>query len=216
MIAANVYPLSLFRNPPMRFMFTLMLTCLILGCAPATGTETESGSNHAAELDEQRLMLNEGYSLLYIDAGYLDLAELILYMKVESDEFEELITAVAEFGGKLQVELERIAKDYPDVHIDLDPLPEMEKRKRRAVGKYHARYFAPGIGHSGREYEHTVLIGIANKINHERHLCQVMAEEEPDAGLRKFLLDTSHHYDDLYNRTAVLLDKEYNDSNDKT
>jgi hypothetical protein len=198
----------------MRFMFTLMLTYLILGCAPATGAEPDS--KQAAELDEQRLMLNEGYSLLYLNAGYLDLAGFILYMKVESDEFEGLITAVAEFGGKLEAELERIAKNYPDVHIDLDPLPEMEKRKRRAVGKYYARYFAPGIGHSGHEYEHTVLIGIANKINHERHLCQVMAEEEPDAGLRKFLIDTSHHYDDLYNLVTILLDKEYSHSNNRT
>ena len=85
----------------------------------------------------------------------------------------------------------------------------MERRKRWAIGEERALYFAPGIGRSGREYERTMLIGFANGINHERHMCQVMAEEEPDAGLKRFLLATEKRYDALYNRTTALLDKEY-------
>jgi hypothetical protein len=54
-----------------------------------------------------------------------------------------------------------------------------------------------------------VLIGYANGINHERHLCQVMAEAEPDAGLKKFLLDAEKRYDAVYDRVMTLLDKEY-------
>ena len=109
------------------------------------------------------------------------------------------------------------AKDYPGVRIDLDPLPEMEKRKRAAISKDRARYFAPVIGHGGREYERTVLIGYANGLNHERHLCQVMAEAEPDANLKKFLLDAQMRYDDLYDRVTALLDKDYfKDPNGKT
>ena len=65
------------------------------------------------------------------------------------------------------------------------------------------------IGHGGREYERTVLLGYVNGLNHERHLCQVMAEAEPDAGLKKFLLDTEKGYDGLYDRVTALLDKEY-------
>ncbi len=154
-------------------------------------------------------MLSEGYSLLYRDASNLDRSELILYAKVESAKIDEIVTAVAAFGGELEAELERIARDYPGVRIDLDPLPEMEKRKRRAIGEDRARYFAPAIGHGGREYERTVLIGLINGINHERHMCQVMAEVEPDAGLNKFLLDTGKRYDVLHDRIAALLEAEY-------
>ena len=90
-------------------------------------------------------------------------------------------------------------------------------RKRAALAKDRARYFAPVIGHGGREYERTVLIGYANGINHERHLCQVMAEAEPDAGLKKFLLDAEKRYDGVYDRVMTLLDKEYfKDPNGKT
>jgi hypothetical protein len=163
------------------------------------------------------LALSEGYSMLYKDASSLDLTELILYVKVESDAMDKLVTAVAEVGGQMKKDLERITKDHPGVRINLDPLPEMEKRKRAAIAKDRARYFAPIVGHGGREYERTVLIGYANGMNHERHLCQVMAEAEPDASLKKFLLDAEKRYDGLYDRVIALLDKDYfKDPNGKT
>jgi len=130
-------------------------------------------------------------------------------VKVESEAVGKIVSAVAEVGGQLKKDLERIARDYPGVRIDLDPLPEMEKRKRAAITKDRARYFAPIIGHGGREYERTVLIGYANGINHERHLCQVLAEAEPDAGLKKFLLDAQKRYDGLYDRVTALLEEDY-------
>lgn len=202
----------------------VMLTHLVAGCSdpglvsahlPLTGTE--SGHEQASGPDTQRLMLNEGYSLLYADAGLLDRAELLLYAKAESKEVNEVISTVAAFGDELQQDLERIAQDYPGVRIDLDPLPEMEKRKRRALTMNRVRYFAPIVGHGGREYERTILTSIANGINHERYMCLVMAEEEPDAGLKKFLTDTAQRYGDLYNHTVALLNREYfDDPNGKT
>ncbi len=203
------------RNSLRRTVFTCLLAGLAAGCAnlekepkqPGAKTETEHAK--APDLSKQRLMLSEGYSMLYKDANNLDLTELILYVKVESEAVDKVVSAVAEVGGQVKKDLERIARDYPGVRIDLDPLPEMEKRKRAAISKDRARYFAPVIGHGGREYERTVLIGFANGINHERHLCQVMAEAEPDAGLKKFLLDAEKRYDGLYDRVTALLDKEY-------
>ena len=206
-----------------RKAFTLLLASLAVGCANLEketrqpGVKAEAGRSKAHDLSKQRLVLSEGYSMLYQDAGNLDIAELILYVKVESEAMNKVVTAVAEFGGQLKKDLERISKDYPGVRIDLDPLPEMEKRKRAAIAKDRAKYFAPVIGHGGREYERTVLIAYANGINHERHLCQVMAEAEPDASLKKFLLDAEKGYDGLYDRVMTLLDKDYfKDSNGKT
>jgi hypothetical protein len=198
-----------------RTVFAFLLAALAAGCAnqekvskqPVVKAEADHAK--APDLSKQRLMLSEGYSMLYQDASNLDLAQLILYVKVESEAVDKVVAAVAEVGGQLKKDLERIAKDYPGVRIDLDPLPEMEKRKRAALAKDRARYFAPIIGHGGREYERTVLIAYANGINHERHLCQVMAEAEPDASLKKFLLDAEKRYDGLYDRANALLEKEY-------
>lgn len=198
-----------------RTVFTLLLAGLIAGCAnqekasKQPSAKAEADRAKAPDLSKQRLMLSEGYSMLYKDASNLDLSELILYVKTESDAMHKVVTDVAEVGGQLKKDLERIAKEYPGVRIDLDPLPEMEKRKRAAISKDRARYFAPIVGHGGREYERTVLIGYANGINHDRHLCQVMAEAEPDASLKKFLLDAEKRYDGLYDRVTALLEKEY-------
>jgi hypothetical protein len=198
-----------------RIASTLLLAALTAGCAHLgdahkhSGAKAEADHAKAPDLGKQRLMLSEGYSLLYQEAGDLDLSELILYVKVESEALHKMVTEVADFGGQVKKDLERIAKEYPGVRIDLDPLPEMEKRKRAAISKDRARYFAPVIGHGGREYERTVLLGYSNGLNHERHLCQVMADAEPDAGLKKFLLDTEKRYDALYERVDALLDKEY-------
>jgi hypothetical protein len=210
------------RLPLPRTLFTLLLVGLAAGCATfqtAPKPETKGGDAHAnaSSTRKQRLMLNEGYSLLYKDAGNLDLAELILLVKVESDAVDKIVKAAAETGDQVKKDLERIAKTYPAVRIDLDPLPEMEKRKRAAIAKDRARYFAPVVGHGGREYERTVLIGYANGFNHERHMCQVMADEEPVASLREFLLDTERRYDGLYDRVNSVLEKEYfKDPNGKT
>jgi hypothetical protein len=196
------------HNSIRRAVCTFLLAGLTAGCAHQ-GVKAEADPAKATDLSEQRRVLSEGYSMLYKDASNLDLAELILYVKVESEAMHKVVTDVAEVGGQLKKDLERIAKNYPGVRIDLDPLPEMEKRKRAAISRDRARYFAPLVGHGGREYERTVLIGYANGINHERHLCQVMAEAEPDASLKKFLLDAEKRYDGLYDRVTALLDKEY-------
>ena len=89
------------------------------------------------------------------------------------------------------------------------PTKAQRASEEAAITKDRARYFAPIIGHGGREYERTVLIGYANGINHERHLCQVLAEAEPDAGLKKFLLDAQKRYDGLYDRVTALLEEDY-------
>jgi hypothetical protein len=213
-----------------RMVLTCVLACVAAGCANVgTGSrshdkvspDTQSRDSKdpdaksqvdrsdAPKLSQERLMLSEGYSILYRDAGNFDLAKLILYVKSESDAVEKVVKEVAEFGDQLKKDLERIAKDYPGVRIDLDPLPEMEKRKRTAISVGRAKYFAPIVGKGGREYERTVLIGYSNGLNHERHLCKVMAEAEPDAGLKKFLLDTEKRYEVLYERVMTLLENEY-------
>lgn len=178
-------------------------------CHCAENTNAEKTGKKSLNTDEQRRILNEGYSLLHTDATKLNLSELILYGKLESDQLENVITDVAEFADKLEKDLERIAKDYPAVQIDLDPLPVMEKRKRWDIGKDRVIHFAPGVGHGGREYERTVLISLLNGINHERHMCKVMAEEEPVDSLKKFLTDTEKGYDVFYDRIEKLLNEEY-------
>ncbi len=55
--------------------------------------------------------------------------------------------------------------------------------------------------------ERTLLIGMANALNHESHLCGVMAAEEPDPGLKKFLLATEQRYQALHELAVDLLER---------
>jgi hypothetical protein len=187
--------------------------CALVGPAPKCDCQTAVKAEPAREkpltLNEQRTMLSEGYSKLYASAGKLDLTDLVVYVKSEPANVEAIITAAAAFGGELKKDLERIARDYPGVRIDINVVPEIEKRTRTALAKDLGARFAPVVGRGGREYERTVLIGYAIAMAHERYLSRVMAEEEPDPGLKKFLLATEKRYNSLYDRTIALLDKEY-------
>ena len=189
-------------------LLTIALASLTAGCAHVAEPRDKTATK-APKLSQERQVLSEGYSILYQDARKFDASELVLLVKAESDAMKKFVTSVAEMGDQLKKDLERIAKDYPGVRIDLDPLPEMEKRKRMAVGMTRAKEFAPVVGKGGREYERTVLMSFANGLNHERHLCKVMAAAEPDAGLKKFLLDTQTKYDALYEAAMTLLEKEH-------
>ena len=193
----------------MRARFVTSVLALALAGFATACNKAETDQDPASGLSEQRRQLSEGYSLLYKDASSIDLVELVLYVKTESEEFNRLITAISDYGGELKQDLERIARDYPGVRIDLKPLPEMEARKRFAVGKDKAILFAPLAGRSRLEYERTMLISLSNGLNHESHLCQVMAEEEPDPGLKKFLLQTEQRYIGFYERIMNLLNREH-------
>src|SRR4051812_31595977 len=69
----------------------LLLIGLAAGCANLNQAprqpRAKAATDHAKapDLSKQRLMLSEGYSMLYKDAGSLDASDLILYVKAESE-----------------------------------------------------------------------------------------------------------------------------------
>lgn len=187
-----------------RLVLASLLSTLAVAC-----TDPRAATDAKEVVDAQRRMLNDGYSMLYKDAGSLERIGLLLYVKTESQAVNDLVTDVSALGGELTGQLERIARDYPEVRIDLEPLPAIELRKREAMARDNVRTFAPGVGVGGREYERTLLIAVLNGIDHERHLCRVMAGVEPDASLQKFLRDAGSRYDALYDQADALLNREY-------
>lgn len=196
------------RAPSLSLALLLLAQAFLAACGPAASGQDKASGAKAAE-NAQRTMLSEGYSMLYTDASHIDMIDLVLYVKLDSKEFNQVVKSIAESGEAMKHDLERIARDYPGVRIDLKPLPEMETRKRHAIAKDRMIQFAPLSGHGRQEFERTMLIGLSNGLNHESHLCRVMAEEEPDAGLKKFLLGSEKRYDDLFVMSTNLLNREY-------
>jgi hypothetical protein len=182
-------------------------SALLAGCA---------ASPAQAPASAQRLMLDQGYSLLHTDAAHLDLLGFVLYFKTQSADVDALITAISAYGKSLAQDLEHLAAEHPSMSIALDPLPEMEKRKRTAMARERAAYFAPVVGHGGIEYERTMLIAMLGALNHESHLCQVMAAEEPDPALKAFLLSSQRRFEELHRQVAALLGRSYFKSHETT
>src|SRR5690349_1691306 len=105
----------------------LILSTLAVLTPACDGDGAHGGKG--TDVSQQRAMLSQGYSLLYADASKIDRVGLVLYVKRESQEFDDVVTEVSRFGDEFRHDLERVARDYPGVRIDLQPLPEMEARK---------------------------------------------------------------------------------------
>lgn len=163
----------------------------------------------APDDNAQRLMLNQGYSMLYFDVSHVEFTKLLLLIKLESAPVSAIVTEISDYSAELASELERLARDYPALRIDLDPLPEMEKRKRADVSRERVLSFAPIVGRTGGDFERTLLLSLSAILSQESHLCKVMAAEEPDPGLKKFLLESKQGFDRLYDRVVKLLNRDY-------
>jgi hypothetical protein len=203
---------------PLRALIAAALVLWLGGCAllkPKCDCPRDEKVDEKAKVDphsglpQQRVILNEGYSELYADMTHMDEAQLIFDVKSGSDTVKDIFSGVGHYAAHVKEELERLAKEYPALRIDLDPLPEMEKRKRHSIAIDRAKEYAPLVGKGGLDFERRALLSLHGGIDHQRHMCKVLAEEEPEPGLKKFLLDTEQHFDAWYERIQVVLDRDY-------
>ena len=181
---------------------------LMISMFTATGVAAEEASKPSAA-EQSRRMLNEGYSLLRRDMSRAQHADLILLVKSETDAVNTLVKAISNYSEQVTNRLDSLAAQYPAMRVDLEPLPEMEVRKRFSIGKDRAKDFLPFVGVSQHEFERTMLISLSNALNHERHLCRVMAKEEPQPELKKFLVETEKGFEKLFVQTMELLERDY-------
>lgn len=154
-------------------------------------------------------MLNEGYSMLYSDITNVARFGLIFFVKVESDTVEQLAREVTDYASSLKATLEQAAADYPAVAIDLEPLPEMETRKRATVMKSSMLNLAPVIGLTGASFERRALQTLEGSLNQLQALCKVMAEEEPEPGLKRLLIQAQQELERQYDRVLEMLREHY-------
>src|SRR5205085_12306361 len=102
--------------PFLRRLLAAALIVSVAGCASwfhhdcpcSSGEKGEVDHHKAPDLSRQRLILDEGYSMLRKDAFTISAVRALLYVKEESDEFDKTITAVSEYGGKLHDDLDRL------------------------------------------------------------------------------------------------------------
>jgi len=198
----------------MRFCIcpTLIATSLA-GCGSLSGV-TDLGAGAKPErishtgnpaLDQ----LNQGYSLLYRNVSAMKLARAVLRVKFESRRTERVVTDIATYAGTLSDRLAELPATYPNLRIDLQPLPEIERRAQAALAKDRLISFAPIVGLTGVAFERGLLLTLLGGLHQVRFLCQVMAEQEPNAERMRLLLSAQQRTIQLTLETEKLLNEVY-------
>ena len=181
------------------------LACVALALLVTTSAWSDEDTTQA----EQLRILNEGYSLLYSGASGASNANKVFLVKLENDATEKVIDDASTYLAKFAGQLEQLAKDYPSLRLDLQPLPKIEVEKQSAANIARIKSFAPVTGRTGADFERTLLFTLSGGLNQFRHLARVMAEEERSEQRREFLRTAEARMDELYNAMLKLLSERY-------
>jgi hypothetical protein len=187
------------------------LASVVGGCAENSAAlpRAEAQPQHRADPQNQRKILNEGYSILYSHLEGLAKFDLIFLVKSEAKPVNEVTTAATEYADALKKTLDRVAKDYPAVDITLEPLPVMEQRTRSAVTKDRLLSLAPVVGLTGESFDRRMLQNLEGILNQLRFLTQALADEELEPSLKQILTTAHNKFEELYGRVLKLLAEKY-------
>src|SRR5262245_36330092 len=137
----------------------LALAGCVSGCAETSTAlrDSQTRPQQKVAADDQRQVLNEGYSIFYDTVDGLSMFDMVLVVKSETDAVDEVTTAVTDYADRLKATLERVARDYPAVDIELEPLPVMERRTRSGMTTDRIKSFAPVMGLKGESFDRRML-----------------------------------------------------------
>jgi hypothetical protein len=195
------------------------LAGLVSGCAEFSTAQREAEaqpqqsadaqSRQNADAQDQRTMLNEGYSIFYSTLDGLSKFDLVFLVKSEAEPVNEVTTAVTDYADTLKATLERVARDYPAVDIELDPLPVIEQRTRGSMTNDRLLSFAPVVGLTGESFDRRLLQALEGTLNNLRFMAEALAEEEPEPSLKQIATSAHGNLEQLYQRVLGMLDEKY-------
>lgn len=170
-----------------------------------------AGGTVVSAADDERIeQLGYGYTAFYDTAEQLSLVDKALWLKVESDGVDALVTRMAKTMGALADELEVLASQSPAVSLEDDGLPKYERAKRQSVTIQRSLDLgAPLLGRSGRDFERVLLLSLTAALNQQRHLLKVMQGDEPSAQRAQWLKDAKQTIDQQYEAMVVHLQRHY-------
>jgi hypothetical protein len=188
----------------------IALAGLVAGCATdSTAQKEEPRPTQKADSQNQRQILNEGYSMLYKDLDDLSKIHLIFLVKSKAKPVNDLTTAVTDYADALKGTLERVARDYPAVNIKLTPLPVIEQRTRDGMAKDRLLSFAPVVGLTGESFDRRVLQNLEGLLNHLRFNAKALADDEPEPSLKQIATTAHDKLDQLYKQVVDMLTDKY-------
>jgi hypothetical protein len=174
---------------------------MVMACAAAWAADRDPR-------DVQR-ELNYEYAKLYKSVSNLRMQDELLLLKFESDETEALSKQIAAFGSRAKAELEDLRKASPGISFDDTGRTRLSSEASDRQKKERLKAYAPVIGASGADFERMLLLGQATVLGQLRFRVEVMADAETSPARSKYLRNMQKELDQLYVRTAKLLDRRY-------
>jgi hypothetical protein len=195
------------RSQPVRLLFAVLLAAGATACAPS-GDERPTVTTRAdATSLQERRELNEAYSLLYAQAQRLSRMEWAVRLKRQPEATRDTLLAATAYYDELGSELERLSAAYPALNLEVPGMLPIHRRARERIADAQADAIKPLFGETGVEYERGLLLSVRAALDEQRHVATVLAEREPDAGLRGFMQVQQQALDQLYRR----VDRELRD-----
>jgi hypothetical protein len=187
------------------------LAGFVAGCAEVSTARREADAEpqQRADAQDQRRILNEGYSIFYSTLDGLAKFDLVFLVKSEAEPVNEVTTAVTDYADTLKATLERVARDYPAVDIELEPLPVIEQRTRGAMTSDRISSFAPVVGLTGESFDRRMLQALEGTLNNLRFMAKELADEEPEPSLKQIATTAHSRLEELYQRVLAILDEKY-------
>jgi hypothetical protein len=153
--------------------------------------------------------LNYGYAGLYGAARGLRHSAKIFLIKFESEAVESVVQDLSETMAGIVDELERLDAADPELSLDDEGLPEVERRKRDAVTRDRLLSFRPITGRTGASFERTLLLSESGALNQLQFLVEELDQADPDPRRSAVLRKIHGRITRQYAQVVALLDREY-------
>jgi uncharacterized membrane-anchored protein YhcB (DUF1043 family) len=189
--------------------FATSLILALAACSQLSDGTKPTPEKPTPDKNAPRAQLSIGYSLLYQEADGIPKLKWILMFKDKPEEMGRVTNDLVTYYEHLADTMRRLAKQYPGMRIDVNPMSEIEADARKAMGEDTAKDFAPIVGKTGVQFEREALLMFYNALDEQRHLVGVMVKLESDPGLKKFLETTKAQLDEHHAKVAALLNRRY-------
>lgn len=196
-----------------------LLVCLLStglsGCAvlhhgsSATAEDAAPTASGSTAAETPRQQLNDGYSSLYSQLQGLSKVDDVFYVKVESDDVQQVVEDVTDYSGQLAGRLVALSGQFPALDIHRVTTPPIIQAVHKAQRDGTLKKFAPVVGQSGKVFERGLLIRLLGAVDQQRYLTQVIAEREPDPALKKIMQNASGRFGQLFDEINHLLNVRF-------
>jgi len=184
------------------------LQSLFVGAASAVMTAQAKPVSDCPQRDG-RDELNLGYSLLYEQVDGLSKLKWIVWLKHDTETFEQTVKPIIGYYTNLSAQLEDLPKLYPAVRIDLKAMPEFLGKARENMVNERIKEITPIVGETGTPYERTVLLMLMYALEEQHQLAGAMMEKESVARLQRFLREMRDALGAHLRSVNALLERKY-------